>query len=67
MPFADNSFGAYIANLSVSYVNNPADQISEAYRVLTPGAAAAFTLWEKDEQTTNILNEAFAQGFDDKD
>ena len=36
----------------------------EAFRVLTPGAAAAFTLWDSpDENTQEILDTAFAEGF----
>ena len=45
LPFADNYIGAYIANLSVHLVDNPKNQVFEAYRVLKPGSAACFTVW----------------------
>ena len=45
LPFADGSFNAYIANLSLMLVNNHVNQINQAFRVLSPGGIACFTIW----------------------
>jgi len=50
MPFADESFGAYIANLSLMLVNNSKNQIKEAYRILKNNSVATFTVWGRREQ-----------------
>ena len=50
LPFADQTFNAYIANLSIHLVNHPKRQIYEAYRVLKPGSAACFTIWGKKDE-----------------
>ena len=58
LPFEDQSFGAYIANLSLMIVPNKQKQISEAYRVLKPGSAACFAIWGREEncqQFTTII------------
>jgi len=49
LPFEDQSFDCYIANLSLQLVDNHKNQLSEAYRVLQPGSYAAFTVWGKEE------------------
>ena len=45
LPFKDETFGAYISNLSLMLVVNPQNQIKEAFRVLKPGKIACFTIW----------------------
>jgi len=50
MPFADGTFGAYIASLSLMLVNNPKNQIKEAYRILKNNSVATFTVWGRREQ-----------------
>ena len=60
LPFADASFGAYIANLSLMLVDDHKKMLKEAYRVLEPGSAATFTIWGRREhclQFTLINNE----------
>ena len=49
LPFEDASFKSYTANLSLMIVANHMNMLREAYRVLEPGSAAAFTVWGKEE------------------
>mmetsp|Transcript_17642 Transcript_17642/g.51353 ORF Transcript_17642/g.51353 Transcript_17642/m.51353 type:complete len:321 (-) Transcript_17642:138-1100(-) len=49
LPFADNYFGAYLANLTMQLVQRPDLQIKEAYRVLKPGSKACFTVYGRPE------------------
>lgn len=51
LPFGDESFGAYIANLSVHIVANPLNQVKEAYRVLKMNSIAVFTVWGAREES----------------
>lgn len=51
LPFADGTFDAYIASLSLMLVQHPERQISEAYRVLRPGCRACFTIWGREQNT----------------
>lgn len=45
LPFGDNLFDSYIANLSLNLVDNRVNMLREACRVLAPGGAACFTVW----------------------
>jgi len=49
LPFADQSFTAYVSNLSIMLVKTPLNQLKEAYRVLKPDARAVFTAWGRRE------------------
>ena len=49
LPFADNSFEAYISNLSLMIVQHRERMISEAFRVLKPGARACISTWGREE------------------
>jgi len=51
LPFPDQSFTAYISNLSLMLVKSPKSQLKEAYRVLKPNARAVFTIWGRREKT----------------
>lgn len=55
LPFSDSSFDAYISNLSVMIVNNPLNQISEAYRVLKPNTAACFSIWGRRDMSLQFF------------
>ena len=54
LPFADCTFEAYISNLSLMIVQHRERQISEAFRVLKPGARACFTIWGREENSANF-------------
>ena len=45
LPFESETFGGYLASLSVHIVANPVNQVKEAYRVLKKGSRAVFTVW----------------------
>ena len=49
LPFADNTFEAYVSNLSLMIVQHRERQLTEACRVLKPGARACFTTWGREE------------------
>lgn len=49
LPFEDNTFEAYISNLSLMIVQHRERQISEAFRVLKAGSRACFTIWGRPE------------------
>ena len=45
LPFADGSFDAVYANLSLQLTEHPETVLREVWRVLRPGARAAFSVW----------------------
>ena len=45
LPFADGSFDAAYANLSLQLTEHPDAMLGEVWRVLRPGARAAFSVW----------------------
>ena len=45
LPFKDNYFQSYIANLSLMLVGNYKNMLREAYRVIALNGAACFTIW----------------------
>lgn len=61
LPFADESFTAYVANLSAMLVDHPLNQFKEAYRVLQKGCTASFTIWGKKEECLmfTLMNPVF--------
>ena len=54
LPFEDNQFDAYIANMSLMIVTHPERMLAEAYRVTKPGAISAFTVWGTQERCTYL-------------
>ena len=48
LPFADNFFEAYVANLSLMIVQHRELMIAEAFRVLKPGSRACFGIWGRE-------------------
>ena len=54
LPFADETFTAYLAPLSAMLVSNPLLQFREAYRVLQKGCTATFTIWGRREASLMI-------------
>lgn len=62
LPYGDEEFDRYIANLSLHIVENPEKMLSESYRILKQGGIAAFTVWaERSECTFFALNETVAK------
>ncbi|CDW78817.1 UNKNOWN [Stylonychia lemnae] len=58
LPFKDDTFDCYLANLSLMLVDNHKNQLSEALRVCKKGTRFAFTVWGSEEKNNNfkILN-----------
>ena len=54
LPFKDESFDAYIANLSLMLVDNYHNQLKEAFRVCKKGSKLGFTVWGRPEQSKHI-------------
>ena len=50
LPYADGTFDRYISNLVLQIVETPEKMLSEAFRTLSPGGIAMFTVWGKKEQ-----------------
>jgi len=51
LPFASGSFDRLLANLCLMLVVEPARALSEAHRVLVPGAIAAWSVWGRPEHS----------------
>jgi ubiquinone/menaquinone biosynthesis C-methylase UbiE len=49
LPFANEQFDCYLANLSLHLVDNPLSQIRECFRILEHGGLAGFTIWGRRE------------------
>jgi ubiquinone/menaquinone biosynthesis C-methylase UbiE len=61
LPFKDGIFDAYVSNLVLMLIHDPAAQIREAYRVLKPGSRACFSVWGRRENSLNFTLEAMAR------
>ncbi|CDW79798.1 coq5 family protein [Stylonychia lemnae] len=61
LPFKNDTFDCYIANLSLMIVDNHVNQLSEAYRVCKRGSKFGFSVWGREENNNNfkIVNQIF--------
>jgi ubiquinone/menaquinone biosynthesis C-methylase UbiE len=59
LPFNDEEFDCYLANLSLNLVINPKNQIKEAYRVLKNGSLCGMSIWGRKENCKyySVLND----------
>lgn len=51
LPFADAAFDRYVSSLTLMLVENPADAIGEAARVLRPGGLAGWSVWGRPQHS----------------
>ena len=54
LPFKDETFDCYIANLSLQIVEGHKNMLSEALRVVKPGSILGFTVWGRRENFVNF-------------
>lgn len=54
LPFEDETFDCYLANLSLMLVDNYKNQLTEALRVTKKGAKLAFSVWGRREFSHNF-------------
>src|SRR5262249_48943117 len=59
-PFADAAFGAVVCGFGVMFVPDKARALSEARRVLKPGGAFVFNVWDRIEQVAHGIASAEA-------
>lgn len=52
LPFPDNTFDAYTANLVLQITPNYINTLVESHRTLKPGGKAAFSVWGREENCT---------------
>ena len=52
LPLDDNKFDRYVSNLSLHCVDNHINQLKEAYRVMTVGGKAGFSVWGRKENSS---------------
>ncbi|CDW71332.1 ubiquinone menaquinone biosynthesis methyltransferase [Stylonychia lemnae] len=53
LPFKDESFDCYIANLSLQLVDNHLNQLKEALRVCKSGSKFGFSVWGREGHNNN--------------
>jgi SAM-dependent methyltransferase len=63
LPFEDGSFDAVVGGFVVNHLPHPERAIAEAARVLAPGGAVAFSVWDRPER--NRLNGVFRDAMAD--
>ena len=49
LPFQNEAFNAYISNLEINKVDYQDQMLIDAYRVLTPGSLACFTMFAPNQ------------------
>ncbi|CAG9331605.1 unnamed protein product [Blepharisma stoltei] len=54
LPYEDNFFDRYIANLSLMLVPDANTMLREAYRILALGGIAVFSVWGRRENCTSV-------------
>ncbi|KAL4479122.1 hypothetical protein ABPG72_008952 [Tetrahymena utriculariae] len=52
LPFEDNTFDCYIANLCLQITTDPAKMLKESHRVLQKGGVAGFSVWGEKEKSS---------------
>ena len=57
LPFADDSYDAIVCSLLLSYLQHPADCLSECHRVLKPGGRLVVSSMKPDADTSTIYRE----------
>ena len=70
LPFENEGFDRYIANLSLHIVPDADKMLAEAFRVLKSGGLAGFTVWGKRSETNlfEIMNNSVERaGYHDED
>jgi SAM-dependent methyltransferase len=63
LPFEDGSFDAVVGGFVVNHLPHPERAMAEAARVLAPGGAVAFSVWDRPER--NRLNGVFRDAMAD--
>jgi SAM-dependent methyltransferase len=63
LPFEDGSFDAVVGGFVVNHLPHPQRAMAEAARVLAPGGAAAFSVWDRPDR--NRLNGVFRDAMAD--
>lgn len=53
LPFKDNTFDSYLANLSLMWVDNHRNQLAEAFRVTKSGGRLAFSVLGREIYDNN--------------
>ena len=54
LPFKEDTFDCYLANLSLMLVDNHMNQLAEAFRVSKRGAHLGFTVWGRKDYNNNF-------------
>lgn len=50
LPYGDGAFDAVVSNFGIHHVPHPLTALRQAFRVLRPGGALAFTIWAAPEE-----------------
>lgn len=63
LPYTDDTFDCYLANLSLMLVDNYKNQLQEALRVTKQGATFGFSIWGRKDRCANftITSKVFAK------
>jgi SAM-dependent methyltransferase len=63
LPFEDGSFDAVVGGFVLNHLPNPERAMAEAGRVLAPGGAVAYSVWDRPER--NRINGVVADAIED--